>query len=253
VKTGLKLKQQILSKDKRRWDRQQPESMLRGEEYDKVDSLGYLLSLKRPQALGPYVLDTLFYASKGLEDKYQELYSDLCKEHDNRPGGRRDEDLCRPYECMLVFAEKRKKDFGDELWLSDLRKIRNFVDGLLNQFSDRCVRSYTPIKDGKATRKANAASSTVTKITSEIVLEFESGPTDLDCLSAFPPDYLRDVKASYAHISSAKGRIGTFRTSFPFCMAHETLCSMKSKATGGSVAFSRRAADRVIVHSGLLD
>jgi len=198
AKSGLQVKPDILSQDKRVYDRGRPESMQKVD--PTVVSTRNVIPLRRDPKLGKFVLDSLVSAGELEQRRHSKEYDDIRKRNGVLKNEKPDKDLTKPYEV----AKGKARGLANRFPILD--EEINAIEGHVRRIREAwnaCVMSRT-------TRQKEQLHELSKKFAEEVEgISITSNPEEL--------------KASYAYILGSK---------FGFSVAFRELCAIKARAQG---------------------
>ena len=220
-KTGHRVKEDVLKRDKRNFKKELPPSLQprKGDNFSEHRG-GQNLQFKRDPKLGEFILDHLFDAGRKIQDEEIKRYDGLKPRFFGD-----DQDLRRPWEKMQLWVND-SSPVGPDLAL-----IQKHIDSHIKEWqaiASRTSKKSTPWAKGKA----HATKSAQVQY-DELARSYAAGPgISPDSLLASAADIER-LKASYAYTKKPK---------FAWSVAFQALCHIKADAEG-SVAFKAEFAD----------
>ncbi|KAM5539861.1 hypothetical protein V8D89_006364, partial [Ganoderma adspersum] len=222
-KTGHRVKEDVLKKDKRNFNKEIPPS-LQARKGDNSQQRGnQKLPFKRDRALGQFILDYLFDAGREMQAEQIKCYDSLKPRFFGS-----DADLLRPWEKM-------KGPIGDSSPVAaDLALIQAHVDAHIKKWQAITGRKSsnraTPSARGKAgARTAKSGQTQYDELARSYATGPEFSPGSLLALFA----NIEELKASCAYAT---------KPGFAWNVAFQALCHIKVAAQG-SVAFTAEFAD----------
>ncbi|KAI0005558.1 RNA dependent RNA polymerase-domain-containing protein [Russula compacta] len=213
-KTGHRVLASTFSQDSKQYGRGLPDCMRSDEETSEWNQSGLI---RRPEALGPFVLDSLRNSSMALAGRFLTKYEQLSSQSGVSRFATADLDLLRPHQQIvekLSQMESRRgvnsEDFIREA-NRELRMIEDHVQGL----SSRWPSIFRKKSRSVQTREKAA-----------LRQSFVTGPDvpNLSLLGDVPA-----IRASYAY-----KKCNPKSPSFAFAMAFEDLCNIKARESGGT-------------------
>ena len=233
-KTGHRVRQDVLKKDKLRYQRALPDCMLSrkaAEQKKQSWDLGEI-PFKRNPRLGPFILDELFAAGRKMRDEQIVRYDSLR----HQASFWIDDDLAQPWRRVKPWL-------GDSSPVArDLKAIQQHVNDHILKWQSITAMARTPSKHRSSTKgkaKVSAPEKPVRAQYEELARLFADGPDiSSDSLLASFTDIKR-LKASCAYVS---------KPTFAWSMAFQTLCHIKAAAQG-SVAVTADFAEVMSIPS----
>ncbi|KAI9513086.1 RNA dependent RNA polymerase-domain-containing protein [Russula earlei] len=216
-KTGHRIRRAVLENDSKLYGLGGPACL---RDVEELDEWNQNCHIKRPDALGRFVLDVLREIGEVLADKFLADYEKLG----SRPGMTRstqDLHLLVPYQKIEAklsqMASLPRVNVND--FIQEARKELGMIEEHV-----RNMKSEWP----KACRGGTAKKKTASKQKREVTAlrrRFASGPDTphLSLLGDIP-----EIRASYAYKLCISNN-----PTFAFSMAHDELCGIKARETGG--------------------
>lgn len=226
-----------------------PPCMQKGER-DPLADTSNRNTVTRSRKLGPFILDK-------LKTKGDQLKQEAFKEYDRKCAALnqvqwRDEALFRPWQEFDEHANMLAEKYRVSVCLEDRKRIMDFVERLCEEYIKK-LGNHFGSSPKKAIRSSSRASgernSDPSTIRQEFSARFHEGLSAQ--FNLFPSHARKDVVASYAvhYASRCSGKLGP---EFPFVVALDSLCAMKAKASGGSIACTREFSGYSLLNGNLL-
>ncbi|KAL7284967.1 hypothetical protein ACG7TL_000056 [Trametes sanguinea] len=237
-KSGLRVKDEIFRRDKRKYDRKRPECLPSGSSAASDWFSSGSVMLARAPNLGPFILENLLEHGKAMSNDVLVRYDKLKEAVGLRDG--RDSDLLGPYERASSLLE-------DEAFRDDLHRIRDHVLLHIDQWRKLASESKSPSTPARtpsrSTRRRTGPIGPAEKRKKwkDLARSFATGPelTPDSRLSRIAD--LDALKASWAYAEKSSQL-------FPWTVAFQTLCRIKA-ANHGSVAMTGQFADSMSIPS----
>ncbi|OSD01194.1 hypothetical protein PYCCODRAFT_1392370 [Trametes coccinea BRFM310] len=237
-KSGLRVKDEIFRRDKRKYDRKRPECLPSGSSAASDWFSSGSVMLARAPNLGPFILEDLLEHGKAMSNDVLVRYDKLKEAVGLRDG--RDSDLLGPYERASSLLE-------DEAFRDDLHRIRDHVLLHIDQWRKLASESKSPSTPARtpsrSTRRRTGPIGPAEKRKKwkDLARSFATGPelTPDSRLSRIAD--LDALKASWAYAEKSSQL-------FPWTVAFQTLCRIKA-ANHGSVAMTGQFADSMSIPS----
>ncbi|OBZ68489.1 putative RNA-dependent RNA polymerase SHL2 [Grifola frondosa] len=238
-KTGLKVKADVFTSDKRDYDLPKPLCLQGKDDTAASDEYGHRPPVKR-DVNRPFVLDELLEAGRDLGKQYRAKYANLWPDALDRD---RDADIT--LREPLRSAETIAAEVTDSRLKEELRSIRNHVEQHYQRWItiSRSKAQASPSKKSPSKAASRSPSSKVGAASSQtaqyqdLARSFASGPADVPLFRRL--NSLDAIMASHAYHRSSK---------FAFHVAFHAVCSIKARAEG-SGAFTRKFAEMMAIPS----
>lgn len=204
-KTGLRTLAEVFRADERAW---------------RLDDIPACMA---PQAKGgyagftpnsPFILDLLRSRGQELENELLGAYDQLAAAFS------RDDALLEPAHRAELYARKMQRDLRLDLWVKDLDRLRDFVDG---------IRKEWPSAASSSPRKPRMAEDRTASINA-LARRFEQDAPRLDSFGLYSGVELAALRASLAYAASPPGN-----ETFAFAVAFRDLCYIKASTTDAAV------------------
>lgn len=214
-KTGHRVLESTFSQDSKRYGMGLPDCMRSDEERSEWNQSSHI---RRGEALGPFVLDSLREFGMRLSGDFLSEYHQLNSQSGVSRFATADLDLLRPHQQIvekLSKTESRRgvnsEDFIREA-NRELRMIEDHVQGLKSR--------WPSVFSGKKSRSVQAREKAALR------QSFVTGPDvpHLSLLGDVPA-----IRASYAY-----KKCNPENANFAFAMAFEDLCNIKARESGGT-------------------
>ncbi|KAI8980566.1 RNA dependent RNA polymerase-domain-containing protein [Trametes punicea] len=236
-KTGLRVKDDVLRKDKRQYDKQRPECLQSSTKaFPEWLSCNNPVRLFRPPEFGPFILDELLEAGKATRDVLLSRYDKLKELAGFRDDKADDADLLRPYRNASLLIE-------NPIFSSDLALIQGHVASHIKRWqrlageSDSRTNS-TPLRSrGRSARSARSGDQR--KKWKDLAHSFASGPEIREDSPLLLVGDVAAIKASWAYAEKPK---------FAWTVAFQSLCRIKAMSQG-AVAMAGHFADSMSMSS----
>ena len=193
AKSGLRIKSDVLSQDKRDYSRRRPDCMKKKDDDDR-------LPLVRDPSFPTFVLDTLVKAGEEEQERHLIEFDKLEVDDSNC-----DWALLQPYEDAVHKAS------DVPILSSELKAIEDHVSRLYDPWKGVCGLLREASVSGQGWRR-----STRENQLSNLVKQFADEVPGICVLSN-----ANEIKASYAYKMSLK---------FGFSMAYRELCAIKARS-----------------------
>jgi RNA-dependent RNA polymerase len=190
--------------------------------------------VKRPKALGEFILDYLLKVAKEEQEKFWKRHDTRIRDLMSKHSGRLDGDI---REFIGRF------DTSD-MWKSEVAAVKAFVLGYHKQWLD--LWSGSPSKRAAAAFTSKAKLREGWRVSTaklrELAKEFNRGPSEEETRELRKFKLLDKVMASYAY---------TVRPKFAFHVAFTAVLTIKAEAVGASPMTEKFAGCSVISKTAL--
>jgi len=234
LKAGMAVKDEVLKRDSKIYQKRPPEWKETDEERSQFQSSGQNeKNLQRPSSLGQFIMDELYEQAKKEKDVWLARVGSHFVEAQNR-WNFRDEDLVTPWNRATDLSKRwatEKKNTWMQRELEEIVKhIQRVYEDHRDSFSLRNASSRTPKSTASFTElPIEARQDVIRRISKQFV--------------SFPPPgefFMQDeevarLRASYAYKYDydIKQQFKSAGTSFPWDVAMRELGAIKARATGG--------------------
>ena len=212
-KTGRRVKEEVLKRDKRQFSKELPPSLQSRSDGPWRWNSYNTPRFKRDPKLGEFILDYLLNAG-------QEMLDEQIKHFDALKPRRlsKDEDLLRPWKKMKTWIGSSEPSDSESAGGTNLELIKAHVDA--------CIKEWRAITAGTTSNRSVrwTMGKSAQAQYDELARSFAAGPEISPGGSLLgSPTKIEQLKASYAY---------TVRPGFAWSVAFQTLCQMKKGAQG---------------------
>ena len=234
LKTGMTVKEEILKKDSKTYQKRPPKWKETDEERDQFRASGWNeTNLQRPDSLGQFIMDELNDQAKEEEDAW------LAKigSHFNVKGrcNVRDEDLVAPWNRAMDLSKRFAAEERNTWMKRELDQIAEHIESVYQVHRESLSSSHS-----LSPKKATSSFKSAAPFTEMPIEARQNAIRKVSKLFvSFPPPgkfFMQDeeiarLRASYAYKYNYDCHYN--RSSFPWDVAMRELGAIKARATGG--------------------
>jgi len=224
-KTGMAVRPDVLSKDKKTYNKRPPVWKETDEDRENINRWEENQpNAIRPPKLSKFIMDTIYdYGKKAgglwksqVEENFEKFVTS------NRT---KDEDLVGPWNNAVLRAEQLKRE-SSSLMDEHLNKIKLHVEAMFQEHSqDLASPKKSPSKKRAAQRSEQQ------EALRALSIRFAGFPLP-ESVPSFSSEEIATLRASYAYLYCVHKTGGFSDHRFPWNMAMRELCLIKTRALG---------------------